>query len=391
MDILIIGNGFDLAHDLETSYCNFLDFRNNQEFKDKRENFPLYDNCLRCNLWMQHFLNNKDNLNGDKWIDLEEEIFNVIKLLNNFSFERYFSDSSNYFIYMLGLNSLSFNFKNIRESIQREESTHYQLRQYINPEMVTKKGYSLILSKPYSDTFCVYIKDFKSFINFLYDQLREFTEAFQEYLIKYVLQGMKKEKYELVLKNNKQRRTDCRFYLLNFNYTNICQKLYGESEYQKGFKIETINLHGDINNIGNCNLVLGSKTFSDYGQNINPEYNVFQKHNQRHKYGTIELYQDFYLYGLSKTQTRINFHVVGHSLDETDKRLLKHIFDSKKDSIIYIYYHTEEAHQRLINNITNIISEDEVTARVRFIKQDDAQRGIFEEVSSGLTVSRTLM
>ena len=41
MDILIIGNGFDLAHDLETSYCNFLDFRNNQEFKDKRENFPV--------------------------------------------------------------------------------------------------------------------------------------------------------------------------------------------------------------------------------------------------------------------------------------------------------------------------------------------------------------
>ena len=72
----------------------------------------------------------------------------------------------------------------------------------------------------------------------------------------------------------------------------------------------------------------------------------------------------------------LTFHVVGHSLAESDHNILKHIFKVRKNYKINIYYHNQEALERLINNITDIIGEEEVMAKVRFIHQEDPVRGI---------------
>lgn len=44
--------------------------------------------------------------------------------------------------------------------------------------------------------------------------------------------------------------------------------------------------------------------------------------------------------------------------------------------MINIYYHNEEAQERLINNITDIIGEDEVMTKVQLRYQHDKERGI---------------
>ncbi|MCQ2744577.1 MAG: bacteriophage abortive infection AbiH family protein [bacterium] len=67
MDILILGNGFDLAHGLKTRYVDFLNY--------------CLDNENIENVWLKHFINKQQKL-GDKWIDLEEEIYNVIRTIN---------------------------------------------------------------------------------------------------------------------------------------------------------------------------------------------------------------------------------------------------------------------------------------------------------------------
>ena len=74
--------------------------------------------------------------------------------------------------------------------------------------------------------------------------------------------------------------------------------------------------------------------------------------------------------------TKRAFHVIGHSLDKSDSVILKHIFLAHQDSIINIYYHNEETQEKLINNITEIIGEEEVMSKVRFIYQHDPKRGI---------------
>lgn len=112
---------------------------------------------------------------------------------------------------------------------------------------------------------------------------------------------------------------------------------------------------------------------------ISYDFNIFKKHNQRHKYSTIDKYQDL-LQKLNPLDKRKKvkpvFHIIGHSLDETDREILRHILNVNKDSIINVYYHDEEAQTRLINRINDIIGEEEVMARVRFIYQHDNEKGI---------------
>ena len=71
--------------------------------------------------------------------------------------------------------------------------------------------------------------------------------------------------------------------------------------------------------------------------------------------------------------------MIGHSLDETDKNILEHLFLINQNAIINIYYHNEEAQENYINNITDIIGEKEVMRRVRLIYQHDKTRGILKE------------
>ena len=79
--------------------------------------------------------------------------------------------------------------------------------------------------------------------------------------------------------------------------------------------------------------------------------------------------------------------MIGHSLDKSDYAILKHIFLAHNDSIINIYYHDEEAQERLINNITKIIGEEEVMAKVRFIHQHDPKRGILIPIEAPALVA----
>ena len=78
MDILIIGNGFDLAHGLKTSYKDFLNLYNIKNINDFEKDSSNWKNKLKTNLWMMHFQTVKNSL-GDNWIDLEQEIFDVIE------------------------------------------------------------------------------------------------------------------------------------------------------------------------------------------------------------------------------------------------------------------------------------------------------------------------
>ena len=236
-----------------------------------------------------------------------------------------------------------------------------------------KQGY--IISNPNLENYKIYFKTSKGLINFLYDQLREFTYAFEHYLDKIVLSNLDtKYKYTLSLQSGCKSLS-----VLSFNYTDTCERLY-----RKDFDIKPYYVHGKINcNNDTCKLVLGTHSFENKPQNKNPRsaipygFNVFRKHNQRHKYGTIEAYQKL-LDELPKSGQPI-FHVIGHSLDETDKKILKHLFITNKNAIINIYYHDEEAQENYINNITDIIGEKEVMTRVRLIYQHDKTRGILKE------------
>lgn len=210
----------------------------------------------------------------------------------------------------------------------------------------------------------------KDFINFLYNQLQDFVKEFEKYLIEETQKIQNAPKYKLRL------NSDC-VSLLNFNYTDTCEQLYkiNFNHNTCGIKTKAVYIHGKINNEDCCNLVLGTHSFDN--EQIPVEFNIFKKHHQRHKYGTIESYQE--LLNELKYPKKMyipRFHIIGHSLDKTDHNILKHILLAREKSIINIYYHDEEALARMQSNIDLIIGEEEVMTKVRFIKQDDPERGI---------------
>ena len=115
MNILVIGNGFDLAHGLPTKYTDFLDFI--KEFQDFQqfqipkdvqsqlqllcsprkkayhnyfynllsENRTLYSELITLttdNSWLRYFIEIY-NSKGNGWIDFESEISNIIQTLDS--------------------------------------------------------------------------------------------------------------------------------------------------------------------------------------------------------------------------------------------------------------------------------------------------------------------
>ena len=104
MDIIVLGNGYDLAHGLPTRYVDFLDFINLiMDMSDKDLNNKInkhiienINNCLknpedkilgelmdliRDNFWIDHF--NKEKMKKkENWIDFENEISNVIQSID---------------------------------------------------------------------------------------------------------------------------------------------------------------------------------------------------------------------------------------------------------------------------------------------------------------------
>ena len=103
MNIIVIGNGFDLAHGLPTKYTDFLEFVKVLKIvlEEKNENYDCIDRCninvqiktiLKENIaqqieqwknllndifWIEYFLQN-DMHGKENWIDFENEMKPVL-------------------------------------------------------------------------------------------------------------------------------------------------------------------------------------------------------------------------------------------------------------------------------------------------------------------------
>ena len=113
MNILVIGNGFDLAHKLPTSYKDFLGFITyvNSFYNSNVKDIDIYFKALNIdiqnyflkkyalnkddqfineliylssdNIWIKYFKKciEKNKIKGENWIDFESEITKVVKSL----------------------------------------------------------------------------------------------------------------------------------------------------------------------------------------------------------------------------------------------------------------------------------------------------------------------
>lgn len=364
MNILIIGNGFDLAHGLPTKYEDFLNFiyafkwfnkqqnkftfdEKNKKFKDfihdlvnKETNAAkrneLYD-LIEENSWIEYFEKSKKD---GGWVDFERDISKVIQALDRIR-------------------------KKEKEFLRNiPNGTEFQVDDYDR---------KIIRNLKILNTSIIRVNELEKIKIRLLGDLNKVTRCLEIYLEEFG------DNFGITMKLPDIEELGRVKYILSFNYTHTFQRLYqGANE-----KIDYDYIHGEIkqeSDLKTCNLILGIDEYLDQNlRNQDNEYIQFKKFFQRIYKKTGCKYIDWKKsINAGCSSQKHNIFIYGHSLDVTDGDILKDLIeiDNAKTTI---FYHSQEALGKQIANLVKIIGENELIsmvhgedAKIVFKKQKDA-------------------
>lgn len=335
--IFIIGNGFDLAHGLATSYKDFIDFLIKDEIVkfindiQQKKFIEFYhltheyfgeivipENCINDSWQADEKTINKDEFTRYLY-EVNNSVLNdsIHTLKTYFIPPKYYNTFINQVLdldnplwgkielqYFEELNNLFNQFKiNFKNPIKRHE-----VLAYIS---VLNESLDYIKVK-----LCSYLKKVESNNEHVY---RESTleDLIIEPLNKKTLQNCQKIKESIELELNG-------FLFLNFNYLDTFRYLLNKKSVLE--KSEIINIHGDIDNIEDVIFGFGDENTEEYKAIENSE-DVFLENIKSFKYLSNDNYDKLinYLYG-----DYYEVYLLGHSCSVTDRVLLKKVFENPK-------------------------------------------------------------
>jgi len=372
MNIFILGNGFDLRHNLPTKYINFLHFMKylktiRIDYPDKpisrffedgeliksdddiekayntyvsvydkvyfdKEDYDFISNNLE-NCWLEYFISSVKEI--ETWIDFETEIAFVVSNFKSF-FDKAACSSQNEFI----VNKFAFIFD--EQGNIKDKYTVEQL-----------KG------------FGKYVINKEKIINELYKKLEEFGNILRLYL-KYFVNKPLELIDETLLKKLQQpqfKKVDC---VVSFNYTDTFETLYDAKDI--------FHIHGVIDQ----SIILGiNSDINDELKYFDSTFIKFKKYYQRVSLSTDNRYIQFINFlKESKEDIIMNYNVIvcGHSLDKTDEDVIKDLFDIS-DRITILYHH-ESVIGTYIKNLVSIYGKEEFDnvrgmKNMEFVKYED--------------------
>lgn len=412
--VLILGNGFDLAHGLPTRYSDFLEFCTNlnniykyyikpkiygykknidkfqinelikdellEAFKTRKVDIKEKDGvcsyifksentaiqniyeCLNGNIWFEYF--NKiysDNIIiGENWIDFESEISFIIQF-----FDREIAN-------------LMVSYDDIKKIVNKKENEKVEV-------------FFKLLETSYktSDHQSRHIDDeitkAKDLRKRCFEDLERITRALEIYLAHFVDKISVNERLHCIEKLNPD-------YVINFNYTNTYERIYNNAK-------EVFYIHGKCNEEGSVetnNLVLGiDEYWPEEECDKHTDYTIFKKFAQRirkkngienQKY-LIEIEDIYKKYSkipndsaeenIEKSDGITEVYIFGHSLDVTDKDILADFLNNEATTV-KIFFKDKETEGELIANVIKIIGEktllkkvNEVPPKIEFMNQNE--------------------
>lgn len=374
--ILITGNGFDLNFNLPTSYSDFIQILNYVE-KNEVYNFDsIYSNSnnyikiqssfiknltfnkneidllksdIKDNLWFQFF---KNELNIETWIDFENKINYVLRLLLNSIniFNDKFFNRSPLDLKLLIYDSTVLNNKieiinvlSFFQIILKENGSSHSWS-FLDKYLVKKYGYYTGI-------------DIQKIVSFLNQQLNNFKDIFNKYFSLFIIPLYEKN----INKPDASLLKSIKYYF-TFNYTPTFETLFKST-------IKTNYLHGKINSDINS-IVLGIDNIPD--DTIDQiHYLPFTKYYQKLNNNTDYYFLDE-IKNISKNSSMTNyeFYFWGHSLDHSDKDYINEIFDFVTNSMskiksIKVIYHNEESKSKLLLNLLDIRGKNDIVSKMR--------------------------
>lgn len=402
MNILVIGNGFDLAHELPTKYTDFLEFIyeyniykediedldkeeqeryiwGGQDIKELERDFCLFFQELRSqsennynelgnliseNVWIKYFkgLQVRETLEEkvrDGWIDFEVEISRIIQNYDKV-------------------------IKNILRELENGKDVTldiYQRNLQIIKKILNGEVYNLVQGINDIDSKEIIEQEIKKFIDGKTKPLvcmNKLIRCLEIYLDCYINQLTTDIRSPDIEKLEIDK-------ILSFNYTDTYARIYDVADSSN---IEYDYIHGkaNVNNtLETNNMVLGIDEYlPKKRRNKDVEFIAFKKYYQRIHKKTGCKYKDWadqiredwnneteagkaeirkYISKGKLENPKIHkLYIFGHSLDVTDKDILRDLI--LNDNVhTTIFYHNREVMGQQIANLVKVIGQNQLIKR----------------------------
>ena len=387
MKLLVIGNGFDLAHGFPTRYTDFLRYCN--EYNEKK---PVSDSddmnqefldFLKNNIWLKYFTKLKELNQKSTWIDFEKEIANIINSLEEEDVK--IQGVENTFDKKVYIIEAEKNYNRLKQFIG-EFTTIEKIKIYGNVNELQKSSPDNKKKRVLKEK---QITNVSSFIDFIYQELRNFARAFEIYCL-YInsievknFGNNSKNEYEKILNHKALFHID---HILSFNYTNTYERLC------KKDNVKYCYIHGKAQeDKTKTNIIFGiDDNLKDGNENEKFEYVKFKKYYQRIVLKTGSEYKDWLIKAADPNEKISDVYIVGHSLDKTDYDILYEIFECKNVRVTVYYYNQSDLDEK-VQRVIRLLSykgkngRDELIERVhgsnwkiRFVNQYDKNDGVFK-------------
>jgi hypothetical protein len=366
--LVIIGNGFDLAHGLPTSYKDFIDdfwkcFKDNckndlykqiiitndaydrfykhykeiNNFKDFKSNlfeyckdyrYDFYDeNCVAIYNMKDIFRIKNDfflkinNESIENWIDIENLYYSELKrivkskCLNVTKTEEYWKKQQRIEVEKLN---------------QEFEQVKNLLKNYLKEKVVEKYNFKSINSDFHDIFFPDILEDLK-----IDSWIKDFSKEDKDYI------------NELI---NQKKQDQVKLRFLNFNYTptlsiyfHMNRSIYSDSEFF---------IHGNLKDSNNkINFGFGDEMDEDYKLIENIDDNEYLKNFKSFQYLQNDTYKKLMDFVESE---KFEVFIMGSSCGLSDRTLLNTIFEHENCRLIKVFYYQWEENGEKKDNFTEL-------------------------------------
>lgn len=338
----MLGNGFDLYHNLLSHYNDFMLIA---EYLSKKYSVIYYDKFNETNIYSElHDLSKTNEGIREKLLTYEEayretkinkdEYVSFLEKLHSNCWFKHFLDIKNRNGWVALENQVAEVLKKFRQR---------------NPSGINRFLDAIKEKNNYNDKVFKYIKDCsfdeEKNIDYIFEEYNRFIEILRQYLKIFVDNVLPQISNYYISCNRYLKNND---YVLTFNYTNTYAELYDS-------KPDIIHVHGKLDDA----IVLGvnSDEYDDAGIN-DCKFIKYKKYYQRITKRTLDDLMILFTY-INSTKEQKSLSIVGHSLDVSDGDILTVIFDMF--DVIKIYFHDDSALDSYVKNLKLIFGAKELS------------------------------
>jgi hypothetical protein len=342
--LILIGNGFDLAHGMKTSYNDFILWYFKESFQKAFESREYYDSLI-------HITTRNSNP-----INISKRIYNVSTLVD-FYYDLGFSTALFQDTIMLEGNTTGFYnpFQvKIKSPLLKELLDNCSKLLWVDIENQFYHQLKSILNSTRGDTKASMLKELNLSLAFIIDRLAAYLKTIKTEK----LQDKYRQLFHSVINNeeiltyfNELQQLPKETLILNFNYTLTVENYLQDYGPQSSMPINVNYIHGKIGDTNN-RLIFG------FGDELDQEYLKMELETTK---GFFEYIKSFWYFKTSNYHNLIRFidsdqfqiYVWGHSCGLSDRTMLNMIFEHDNCKSIKIFYHQNG----LENNFTSLTQE----------------------------------